>query len=541
MLMARKKRKKAASPPPRASRRLQPPKGGLAVRMYRHGLGDCFLLAFDRPEPDPPCYTLIDCGVHMRQTKGTARLREVMADLRAATGGTLDVVVATHEHADHLSGFVQKGSPFVTGGFEVKNVWVAWTEKPDDSQAELLRKKRGAARRTVEEAVEKLRQRNALAAAQLTGLMDFEDIPPNTLAVGARGSDKASRNEIALGLLTDEGEPKYCEPGETVDLPDVRNARAYVLGPPRSERLLRRDKPASGARRETYLTSGARLRAFLGAPALHAGVYKNLTEADLRHPFESTLRRRCRFDTNRSVTRPPKKVTSTRSFVNKHYFASGEEWRRIDTDWLNVAEQLALNLDNDTNNTSLTLAFEWGPVGRGEILLFVGDAQVGNWLSWRTRPCEVDGRTISADDLLKRTLVYKVGHHGSHNATVKRDPDHTSAEHPRGEPFGLELMPSRLIALIPVDQAAVRKKMPRPWHMPHTPLYRRLLEKADGRVLRSDGQSPASEGIPLASCVPSGPKPTRIPGLANAHWCDASAKFKSGRDCPLYYDLFFEP
>jgi hypothetical protein len=57
------------------------------------------------------------------------------------------------------------------------------------------------------------------------------------------------------------------------------------------------------------------------------------------------------------------------------------------------------------------LAFELGKGGK--VLLFAADAQRGNWISWK------DGdQTITATDLLDRTVVYKVGHHGSHNATL---------------------------------------------------------------------------------------------------------------------------
>src|SRR5688500_6156338 len=69
----------------------------LVVRMYRQGLGDCFLLALPAKN-DAVKYVLIDCGVHMRQTNGPARLAQVMDHLVASTGSHIHVVVATHEH-----------------------------------------------------------------------------------------------------------------------------------------------------------------------------------------------------------------------------------------------------------------------------------------------------------------------------------------------------------------------------------------------------------------------------------------------------------
>ena len=116
---------------------------------------------------------------------------------------------------------------------------------------------------------------------------------------------------------------------------------------------------------------------------------------------------------------------ATAAFLQRHYFGlssdigeQAQSWRRIDEDWLGSAAQFALNLDSATNNTSLVLAIELSP--GGEVLLFPADAQVGNWLSWQKVQWSLDGnKTVTATDLLKRTVFYKVGHHGSHNATLR--------------------------------------------------------------------------------------------------------------------------
>src|SRR5262249_35271987 len=90
------------------------------------------------------------------------------------------------------------------------------------------------------------------------------------------------------------------------------------------------------------------------------------------------------------------------------------QWRRIDDDWTSQAESLALYLDTFTNNSSLVLAIEL--VDSRKVLLFAADAQTGNWLSWPDIAWERPG--ITTDHLLARTVLYKVGHHGSHNATL---------------------------------------------------------------------------------------------------------------------------
>jgi hypothetical protein len=553
MIMA-KNNAKTAKPKRRSkpgkSTFLKPEPGGVAVRCYRHGLGDCFLLAFaGKKDKDKVCYVLIDCGVHARQIDGPKRLAQVMEDVRRATGGSLDVVVATHEHADHLSGFVQKGSPFLDGSLDVKQLWVAWTEKRGDKQADALRKKRGAARAAIEKAIEKLQTRNLVAAERVQELADFEEMPGEIgLAMGpaaaAAGGKKPSSNEVALAWLKKEEEKvRYCEPGEMLGLEGVKGVRAYVLGPPRDDAYLKRDLPSGGKRKdgnnEVYLAGSPSLAGLRLAldPSAAMGEDGRVVPDHLRNPFDKRVRRPC-SPAGPSAALPP----GAFQFFSTRYFAVGEAWRKIDDDWLAAADQLALNLDSDTNNTSLVLAFEWGPPGKGHVLLFTGDAQVGNWLSWRQQTYRSARVTVTADDLLGRTIFYKVGHHGSHNATMKRDTDDRSPQHPLGAPYGLELMPSHLLAYIPVDRKAVEKNMPTPWAMPYPPMYETLLRKTSGRVLRADGLPPDEipEGQSLPSAFPKGDVPTAVPGFARARWREAAEEFTDGRQCPLYYDVFFD-
>src|SRR4051812_15300212 len=75
------------------------------VRMYRQGLGDCFLLIF--PGNRKPFHMLIDCGVLLGTQDQEAKMQKVAGDIATTCGGHLDLLVATHEHWDHLSGFIQ--------------------------------------------------------------------------------------------------------------------------------------------------------------------------------------------------------------------------------------------------------------------------------------------------------------------------------------------------------------------------------------------------------------------------------------------------
>ena len=162
------------------------------------------------------------------------------------------------------------------------------------------------------------------------------------------------------------------------------------------------------------------------------------------------------------------------SDVKGHPFFStryeyGEEWRKIENDWLGTAGSLALQLDSDTNNTSLVLAFEL--VESGRVLLFPADAQVGNWMSWNEVEWTVqkggNPQKVTAQQLLEKTVFYKVGHHGSHNATLRT--------------LGLERMSdASLVGMLPLDRPTAKKME---WNMPFPSLHEALLQRCKGRLL----------------------------------------------------------
>jgi hypothetical protein len=83
---------------------------------------------------------------------------------------------------------------------------------------------------------------------------------------------------------------------------------------------------------------------------------------------------------------------------------------------LTAAKQLNAFL----NNQSLVVLFKF----KGKSLLFVGDAQAGNWEHWIFNTGVPDKKgsgelSITARQILTSLDFYKVGHHGSGNATPK--------------------------------------------------------------------------------------------------------------------------
>ncbi len=447
---------------------MKPPESGVTVRMYDTGFGDCFLLAL-RAGDGSPRYLLIDCGVHHRYPGGKERVQLVASDIAKATGNHLHVVVATHEHTDHLSGFEYGKESF--DKIEIDDLWLAWTDDPTDPVAKHLKQIYGLQIRAVAATVNKLRPTNEPLAKALQAVLDFEF--PDVLTSAAAG--KASpleylRTKTKNKLLRPDD---YRRPGEEpLDLPGVKGFKVYVLGPPKDEEFIKTLQKES----ELYpdatamIDIGAFTAAALGMSGTDLGSDKD------RQIFRSS----CPFDESVGISRDSASGDSNYGrFFCKYYgfsnsSAHGQEWRRIDTDWLGAAEQLALAINARTNNTSLVLAMELTETEPHKTLLFAADAQVGNWLSWQklSWPGEGTGSgVVTVADLLHRTVLYKVGHHGSRNATLSHK--------------GLEIMESRdLVAMIPVDQSWANGTMH--WDHPAESLLDRLKAKTGGRIIRTD-------------------------------------------------------
>ena len=560
--MSKKLAAKTAAPKKAAKKRISAPRP-VTIRMYRQGLGDAFLLTFAGENRGDSVFLLIDCGVHKAQTGGGDKMQRIVADITAATGGKIDVVVATHEHTDHLSGFVQHAQAFLQS-IEIEQLWLGWTESRKDAVANRLRKKKGHLQKAIDAALKKLKDKMTLAAEQVAGdaiepffafaefdaelRADLETDDARRAAATAmhETGGNPTGNEVALQLLRERAKQVEClPPGTVIDLPGVRDARIYVLGPPRDEKLLKKSDPSGRGQSEVFaapqsdhLGLASALLNLEGA-ALEGGdqgqELRDLRE--MTYPFDS-IKRKSLDEIQRAMVdwqpgRTPQspeeqglhdlailvsrhyglpgdaaeETPSKTSWTDSHEVPDNAAWRRIEGDWIAAAGELALNLESDTNNTSLAIAIEIGPPGEGKVLLFPGDAQVGSWLSWNALEFHVAGRTVTINDLFRRTVLYKVSHHASHNGTLKA--------------LGLEKMGDDLIAMIPVDRAAASKL--RGWNMPYPPLYRALQQKTRGRILRSD-RDPTLDG----------PKPD---GLTRDQW-DA---FKQTRvEDDLYFEIVIE-
>ena len=454
----------------------------IRIRMYRQGLGDCFLLSFSEPDSTTdPFHVLIDCGVDWSTKKGSDKIRHVAAKIREVTDDSLDLLVVTHEHWDHVSGFKRAQADF--RAMDIKRVWLAWTEDPRDDFAKTLKAENSLAfeavtfgyRRLAENRAASASERRRLAAiAKATkGVMRFHGRRLSSEFGFSKTSDEAM--DFVSSLKTDD---EYCSPGGApLEIESLPGVRFFVLGPPKNKKQLKKMSPSSSDP-ETYEFGsefGERRAFFHGLQELAVRV----GASDAPSLLSDSERRRLRnypFTENNRIAEDSRQACE---LFETTYFDDRQDWRRIDYDWLTSASDLAMQLDNAVNNSSLVLAIEL--IESGRVLLFAADAQIGNWLSWYDHDWTIekdDGseETVTTEDLMARTVLYKVGHHGSHNATLKQK--------------GLEKMTSPdLVAMIPVDEDFAHDV--KGWEdMPHDPLLETLVGKTSGRILRIDKNWP---------------------------------------------------
>jgi hypothetical protein len=459
---------------------------------YKGLLGDCFLIRVVQGSRNVATI-LIDCGILLGSADASARMQLIAGDIIAEADGQLDLLVVTHEHWDHISGFSQaQDLLFDTVGdkkvVRAKKVWMAWTEDPQDRLANALRQKFDRINKAFAALADRMTNATsgdsdhafaADPATALNGLYAFigPALASTSEGLGASANARLSGREIMEQIKSGDGgskRTKFLAPGTVLQAPG--GLRAYVLGPPRDQEKLFKDKPTGGEQQETYLRSPEFENLLMSVAE------GNLPDPGTSSPF-SARHHRIRTDAV-AIAAPTEEQMDTDSgvlaWLRQRYMSPCDETgcdltrRRVDGDWLGAAGPLALKLDSDTNNTSLVLAFE---LPDGTILLFPGDAQVGNWLSWHDQTYDSGDVELKAKDLLARVRFYKVGHHGSHNATLDKE--------------GLAMMTHPdLVAAIPTDEEFAKKQGSRGWQMPNPRVQKALLERTKGRIFRNDQGKP---------------------------------------------------
>ncbi len=352
----------------------------VAVRSYQVGFGDCFVIRVMYSNGIER-HVLIDFGsTRFTKMPSQRNLRDIARHIANESGGKLAAVVATHRHRDHISGFDTAGD--IIEELEPDLVVQPWTEDPNlepDAQAPSAAPEDLAlvsSLANIERFTETFMQLIDNDRSQKAADRQLSPAIGKQLSflgeTNLKNAD-AVRTLIRLGENAAAG-PVWAKYGDQLPLDEVLpGVKIRVLGPP-------------------TVTQWADIRR------------RRSTDADefwhLRQRFweaESRVGSAGAEADDATVAAPP--------------FLARWVIPRIRSIRENQMLGLVRALDSALNNTSLILLIDVGPVR----LLFPGDAQIENWLYALREAPDAEQNC----DLLAAVNLYKVGHHGSLNATPK--------------------------------------------------------------------------------------------------------------------------
>jgi hypothetical protein len=345
----------------------------VTIRSYQVGFGDCFLVSFNYGEGGQAehRHVLIDFGSTSLPKSGGFSLDSVAKDIKEQTGGKLTAVVATHRHRDHISGFGGDTGKLIAG-LKPDVVVQPWTEDPKaqpgaTSPSPALVGAKGFV--------------GALAAMHDVAKFSLQEIAalraPKTVKDQIRflGDDNLANLDAVETLMNMSGEHVYVYYGSKSGLEKVLpGVKVHVLGPPtlKQSRAIERQRDEDKDEFWHLQAKASRQAAAAGTPLFPRAA--QVTGSAL--PVE------------------------TRWFLPRIEAVRGDQLLEI-----------VRILDKQMNTTSVILLFEVG----AKKLLFPGDAQLENWMYSLKEAKEA----AAVRKLLSKVDVYKVGHHGSLNATPK--------------------------------------------------------------------------------------------------------------------------
>lgn len=350
------------------------------VHMYRVGFGDCFLVTFGSTEPK--YRILFDCGRHAGSTpveEEELAFESVIARLindipKTSEEGhdvrRIDIIVATHRHRDHVHGFSKTD---LWKDIVVGEIWMPWLEDPEDQHARRLTMSQEHSARRALSALKALKAASGEPTKTFDSAIEivYNSTTNKTAMEFLHRGLRADRRRFLprLGYFPDSFSADQL--GDRIP----RGVTLHVLGPSRDPAVITSLQPPPGTAYE---------------PLLH----KNGLNVDEADEMEAGT--------------APEPFGQNWKVEADAYDLEPEERARIETAVINGAVsplELAYRLDQSLNGTSLVIVIEAGDVK----LLFAGDAQWGTWNAIL--------RDKQAAAIVDGPAMYKVGHHGSHNAT----------------------------------------------------------------------------------------------------------------------------
>jgi beta-lactamase superfamily II metal-dependent hydrolase len=482
-----------------ATKKSKATKGELRIRMYRVGFGDFFLMTV--PTSDGPQHILIDCGVTPGRTKkgDIGTIKAAVAHMAEETGKKLALIIVTHRHQDHIIGFSRAAEIF--NDFKVGALWMSIWETEYDPNEKKEKKKTMASDFQEELTALALSMQSRLATAgkgdpktdeilamlqNATGV-DHADFAATGGSAAAKKSGKGGGTNAASLAFLKSGlglEPEYYQKGDKPKMPKAlkdAGLTAQILGPPPTDKVdfmklmdlkkglgqfLDENEAGDG---KTFDPFGASWRA--DADEYPVSAFREFSRESKRSPgavMESTIQ----------AAQPSQLFTAAKT------------------------------LDDFLNNQSLVVFFTFA----GKKLLFAGDAQGGNWEYWMfggtpQKAPSVDQIDKASASILGHLDFYKVGHHGSTNATP------VSA---------VETMGGNFASMCSTQEDSFGS-VANNSEVPRVPLLAALAKKS--QIVRSDQFAitlPGSEVPAIKGAPKQLPKPTR-------------GRFEKG---PIYIDYF---
>lgn len=382
-------------------------------RAYQVGFGDCFLLTFCYKTAEGEAddrHILIDFGTMEKPDGAPSNLPLLIAeDIREKCRNKdgkpkLHAIVATHRHADHISGFTTAGkNKKIASGDIIAEcapdvVVQPWTEDPDAASD-------GTSATTLSTSqafVSALRHMNNFSQSTLTEIKRLRSGGCSKsiieqlefLGVDNLGEETISNKSAVDNLRRMGAKHFYIYHGSESGLEEILpGVKIHVLGPPTLEQSEAIRKQRSSDKDEFWQLRFAdwQLNVAEGHKfwSLQAAAGRDITSKG------GSL-----FASAAHCLSPQLAPSYTRWFIRRMNALRGEQLLEI-----------VRSLDKVMNNTSIILLFEVGD----KKLLFPGDAQIENW-SYALKEPKNKERT---EALLRGVSLYKVGHHGSRNATPK--------------------------------------------------------------------------------------------------------------------------
>ena len=351
--------------------------GQLLVRVYNVGLGDCIYLRV--PDTHQNVHILIDCGNKF----GTLdllgeRIADLKKDLDEIEEGKrrLDLLVVSHPHEDHHKGFEEA----FFNDVKIEHIWLSPAFDRANPKAQGFHALQDAAKRALK-----------------------------SLSETAVGEMKEEVQEL-LSLSKDEAIAMLCN-----DLPQINGIKPlFVSADTPVEDLKIFDDPA--IKLKVLGPMGDIDSYYLGGDGL-LNAQSGPASQGMADGYQVLL-----LEPEAVEVKQPQNISiqdfkQLRSRIHANALAAAE-----------VAGHAA-------NNLSVVLLLEW----RGRRLLFPGDAEWNGASNGEVRPGKSNGSwnvmwQERKADLSLPLDFYKIGHHGSENATPWKPPDpKTSEEHPINE------------------------------------------------------------------------------------------------------------